>query len=508
MTLSISSLLLLITNGSLTLLSIYWSATAWRTLRAAQHEPSWQQHTCMVVNSTLEQQDASFCPVVVVTNFSEPPVESTASFGLDGDSQCSTNATQAQLIVDKYEVGENPQCWVSPTKPEIISLVPIRTGVQSEDVNLAAISTVLAIAATLSLAAITFLLCMPHPVYVLPDILTPTAAVAPAITREGLSRNAVDAVLQAAEEADANCSRVATADSVCAICLEDGLGARLSCNHAFHSHCIRAWLQRGGETCPLCCAAVRPPTGFTDSPVVELTPEDSNSASEAETPAEVTVARQSLTVSLPPAAQAGTGNAEIVPVAPVQNEVASGNSRSSRHALPLARRTFVHLPTAFASAIRSTTSPSHPTDLAPPETTRVESSTITPPQVQAPSRPPPLPVTRSSTLPQNADNELRDDPDAFTFAFDLITELEVGQETHGSCPALYEDVHDVDEELISDDGLKEGIFSQTDDDDDDDEDSDNRGPSPVGSAATEESGNTPRKDIEHHEDGPQDEPSN
>lgn len=507
MTLSVSSLLLLITNGSLTLLSIYWSATAWTTLRVAQREPKWQQHMCIVVNSTLEQHEATFCPVIIVTNFSQPPTETTASFGLDGDNQCSTNETEARIVTDTYAVGKSIRCWLSPITPGVVSLLPILTGVQSEDVNLAAISTVLAVAATLSLAAITFLLCVPQPVYVLPDILTtPTAAVAPVVTREGLSRNAVDAVLQAAEEADANCSHVATVDSVCAICLEEGLGARLSCNHAFHSHCIRAWLQRGGETCPLCCAAVRPPPGFVDSPVTELSPEDSDATTEEETPAMVTTARESRTLAPPEDPHMDINNVDNTYVPPVRNEMALNIRPSSHRPLPYARQTFLHLPTAFASAVRSSTSASLPADLTQMETINSAGSSAVS-LSQARSRPPSLPLTRSATLPPDTNNELRDDPDAFMFAFDLITERVVGQGGHESRPSFHESIHVVDEELVSDDGFKEGACNQTDDDDNDDY-SDGTGASPIGSAATEEKDSTPRRDSKNGGDGSPDPPLN
>lgn len=352
MTLSISSIILLLTNASLTLLSIYWAATAWTTLHAAKNEEKWETSTCRVHNTTTESHNSSYCPVVYVTTNATHIFAPVNAKLFPGSKRCFSNETQASTFINEYQQGNQEPCWISPTDPPEVSLVEIETGVHPEDINLAAISTVLAVAALISFAAITFLIFLPQPRYFLPEMLTTPVAAA----RPGLSRAAVDAILEAAEEADASCSHVVSdVDSTCAICLEEGLGARLPCGHAFHSHCIRAWLMRGGETCPLCCAVVRPPApvGSTSAsqPVVDM---PSNDVDEAESTSRTTTMPQPQLLELSQPLPHDLGF--TLPQVPVA-EPTLIIPRSSPHRLPLGRRTFVRLPTAFGSAAQRRVTP-------------------------------------------------------------------------------------------------------------------------------------------------------
>ena len=66
--------------------------------------------------------------------------------------------------------------------------------------------------------------------------------------RDVLSETEAAALIESALEGDAECS-------VCLSDLASGDSAvLLSCGHYFHPPCIKAWLVKGKDTCPNCCA--------------------------------------------------------------------------------------------------------------------------------------------------------------------------------------------------------------------------------------------------------------
>lgn len=252
MILSLSSCILLITNASLTFLSIYWSVTAWLAFHAAKAEEPWALTNCTVISKTAKNRTFSFCPTLLVANFTDPPPEPTEAYRHGFDIYNESQAS-AEEFLEKYTINETYKCWLSPPPDVSLSLTPVPYGPDAHDVNLAAISTVLAMAAAASFAAVTYLLLLTSPSIPIEEFVTqPSIA-----TTSGLSPRAIEAIVSAAKAAYAECS--ATDEEICAVCLESGLGAKLACGHRFHPACIHAWLSRGGETCPLCCALIRPP---------------------------------------------------------------------------------------------------------------------------------------------------------------------------------------------------------------------------------------------------------
>lgn len=152
--------------------------------------------------------------------------------------------------------------------------------------------------------------------------------------RPGLSHEHIDAVIAAAEDKHAACEQRSD-DLTCAICLEDGLGARLPCNHAFHPVCIRSWLARGGETCPLCCTTICAPDDALDDnpvfPLLALAPRPDGRGDDR-------VSTDGPAVGSP------VGDSPV-------GEIAQPDSRALHH-IPTARRTFVRLPSGLLAASR------------------------------------------------------------------------------------------------------------------------------------------------------------
>lgn len=252
MSISLSSCILLLTNASLTFLSIYWSVTAWLAFRAARAEQPWILSNCTVASKAAKNRSFSFCPTLVVTNFTNPPPEPTEAYRY-GFPIYNESRASAEEFLNKYAVNETYECWLSPPPDVSVSLTSVPYGPDTHDINLAAISTVLALAAAASFTAVTYLLLVTTHSPPIEDFITPPAMA----TTSGLSMRAIDAILAEAKAADAGCPTAV--EDTCAICLECGLGAKLTCGHRFHPGCIQAWLARGGETCPLCCASIRPP---------------------------------------------------------------------------------------------------------------------------------------------------------------------------------------------------------------------------------------------------------
>ena len=62
------------------------------------------------------------------------------------------------------------------------------------------------------------------------------------------SEAAAAALIESTLEADAECS-------VCLVDCESGENAvLLACGHCFHPQCIRSWLVKGKDSCPMCNA--------------------------------------------------------------------------------------------------------------------------------------------------------------------------------------------------------------------------------------------------------------
>lgn len=267
MILSLSSCILLITNASLTFLSIYWSVTAWVAYHAARAEQPWTLTNCTVISKAAKNRSYSYCPILVVANFSDPPPEPTEAYRHGFDIYNESKAS-AEEFLKKYTINETYECWISPPPDVSLSLTPVPYGPDAHDVNLAAISTVLALAAGASFAAVTYLLLVTSPTVTIDDFVTqPSIA-----TTSGLSPRAIEAILAAAKAADAECPTAQ--EDMCAVCLDSGLGAKLTCGHRFHPGCIHAWLSRGGETCPLCCALIHPPLSRTPTGYPSMIPRE------------------------------------------------------------------------------------------------------------------------------------------------------------------------------------------------------------------------------------------
>lgn len=251
---SFSAILLLTTNVVLTLLSVYWAVSAWSALKSAKAESPWPQTDCLIISKSLTNRSDTYRPQFRVSNISitHPDLEGTAyrySKPVFNETLESANA-----YLDTKKLNHTYNCWLSSDEPNILSMSIVHVGVRSEHANIAAISTVLAIAALFSLGAIIYLLGFSSPPITLTEIIThPTNA-----SRSGLPRQTIDDIITTAEAFHSSSSQAPSEEPVCAICLEDGNEARLPCTHAFHSLCIRTWLLRGGETCPLCCASVSP----------------------------------------------------------------------------------------------------------------------------------------------------------------------------------------------------------------------------------------------------------
>lgn len=152
--------------------------------------------------------------------------------------------------------------------------------------------------------------------------------------RQGLSHDAINAVITAAEAADATCALTSSDDHSCAICLEVGLGARLACGHAFHAGCIRSWLVRGGETCPLCCCTIRAPASMQGEPLHPADMAMVNSVTGV----------TALILHNPADVDADHSSQELGPVV---------SAMGSMHRIPTARRTFTRLPTGLRNASRA-----------------------------------------------------------------------------------------------------------------------------------------------------------
>lgn len=267
MTLSLSSCILLITNASLTFLSIYWSVTAWLAFHAARAEQPWALTNCTVISKAAKNRTSSFCPTLLVANFTDPPPEPTEAYR-HGFDIYNESRSSAEEFLEKFTINETYECWLSPPPDVSLSLTPVPYGPDAHDVNLAAISTVLALAAVASFAAVTYLLLLASPSIPIEEFVTqPSIA-----TTSGLPPRAIEAIISAAKAAYTECST--TDDEMCAVCLESGLGAKLTCGHRFHPGCIHAWLARGGETCPLCCALIRPPLARSPTGYPSMGPRD------------------------------------------------------------------------------------------------------------------------------------------------------------------------------------------------------------------------------------------
>lgn len=265
MTSFLTNLILFTTNACLTLLSIYWAATAWGALRLAKAELPWALTNCTVLSKSVQQHRHAqrYRPEFVVTNFAEPspPEEDQSPTGTAyryGTPYYNETLEDAEEYIARFNVNETYACWQSPTVMTTLSFSPVPYGVRREDVNLAVVSTMLAVAAVLSLCVITYLMCVTPPPPSLEDFLS-TQLVAAAVARPGLSQAQINAVMSQAIESDTTHMAQEGEDTGCAICLDEGLGARLPCGHAFHPACIKAWLLRGGEACPLCVTRIEPP---------------------------------------------------------------------------------------------------------------------------------------------------------------------------------------------------------------------------------------------------------
>lgn len=278
MSLTSSSVFLLATNFCLVCLTCYWAVSAWRRLYEARTESRWLPSICTIQSSALvprqsptEPGAVEYCPMLgvranytdasnVLANVSFRDIDASLSIpGEPDDSSCSTNTTRlAAFLAAQFPAGRTDRCWVSLATPHLVAYEDLSSKVGRDKFNIVAISTVVSVSAVLSLAAVMFLVFMPYQTITLPDtLLTPISVAA----RPGaLSRAEVDEVIAIAREADANAKDVASEDRVCAICLEDGLGARLPCGHAYHPECIKKWLMRGSDTCPLCLAVINAPS--------------------------------------------------------------------------------------------------------------------------------------------------------------------------------------------------------------------------------------------------------
>lgn len=250
---SLSSWVLFLTNASLAALSVYWTVTAWAAFQAAKAEQPWLMTNCTVVSKSATNRSIDYCPVLTVANFTTPPPEPTQAYRYGYPIYNETEAS-AQQFLSKYAINDTYACWLSSPPDVRVALTFIPYGPRPNDVNVAAISTVLSLAAVTSFAAVAYLLLLTSRTIHVEVAVTSLPATA---VREGLSLDEINIVIEMARKKDVK--HLTSSDESCAICLEPGLGATLSCNHSFHANCIRSWLLKGGDKCPLCCAQIRPP---------------------------------------------------------------------------------------------------------------------------------------------------------------------------------------------------------------------------------------------------------
>lgn len=284
MSLTSSSVFLFATNFCLVCLTCYWAVSAWRRLHVAHTQARWEPSICTITSTTLlpvNGADAGavvkYCPLLMVSaNFSDmtiianstpSAVQPDAALPGEPGETCSTNATLLTTFLNaNFPVGRVDQCWVAAAAPHPVAYEDLTEPVGRDKFNIVAISTVVSISAVLSLAAVMFLIFMPFQPLPMPE---PFLGVhGSPLFPDPLPPFDIDGIITAARAADAASPKdIASEDRMCAICLEDGLGARLPCGHAYHPECIKKWLLRGSDTCPLCLAVVTPPvTPSTESP--------------------------------------------------------------------------------------------------------------------------------------------------------------------------------------------------------------------------------------------------
>lgn len=197
-----------------------------------------------------------------MSNFSVPSTNVTAF--RHGASVYNETHLQAVEFAAGFSVGTSYACWVAPLSPPWrVAMEPVRYGPSRADMDVALMSTLLLAVSAFSLIGAVASVVRKAVSGVSSVSFAAGAVAAPAgAVREALSAAQIEKLCMVkGEEGDGDGGgegegeRIET--GVCAICLDDDKemvnAVTLPCRHPFHAGCIRAWLQRGGATCPLCC---------------------------------------------------------------------------------------------------------------------------------------------------------------------------------------------------------------------------------------------------------------
>lgn len=203
----------------------------------------------------LSAERGSWRAEFLVSNFSSVPFTEVTAFR-HGAPVYNETHRQATEFAARFLIGTSYPCWVESVEPPWrVAMEPVRQGPSRADTDLAIMSSLL-----LAVSAFSLIVTLVSVVkklaagvssvsFAAGDVAAPDGA-----AREALSAAQIEKLCTVKGEGEQG-DRVET--EVCAICLDDdeemANAVTLPCRHPFHAACIRAWLQRGGVKCPLCC---------------------------------------------------------------------------------------------------------------------------------------------------------------------------------------------------------------------------------------------------------------
>lgn len=233
-------------NTILFLAALYWTTTSWLRIAYLKRALPWLPHRCLVHESSVTASYGRWRAEFLVSNVSlSAPAERVPAFRY-GTPVYNASFAEASQFTAKVGTGQSHACWVAPGggAPPRVAMDAVDAGPSRADTEVAVISSLL-----VSVSALALLIVL---VSVVRRKVRPRAAsLGDAVSepveaaRTALSSGEIDQVCRARQGVEME---------TCAICFDEGgLGVGLPCGHPFHEACIRAWLHKGGMTCPLCC---------------------------------------------------------------------------------------------------------------------------------------------------------------------------------------------------------------------------------------------------------------
>lgn len=284
-------------------LSLYWAADSWsrvgrdrgrrwkervcavefagveRGVRAGGKEPFWRTRFEVAFSVQNTDSDAGSTGVTGGSNSETTRNWDGIVAWRYGSSVFNVTETVARQYSTAFELGQKYPCWTmrdgteggSDDEPVVendgwrASMSAVGMSNDS-DIDLALVSTFL-----VGVLLLVFLVALVYAVSVAEGHAGVGANLPPAtgtVQPGCLTKSDIDKLCEVAEAAAASDPDISALQASgawdCAICLDDDGGeggrlARLACRHTFHGACARAWLARGGVTCPLCNMRLRPP---------------------------------------------------------------------------------------------------------------------------------------------------------------------------------------------------------------------------------------------------------